>query len=259
MSFDLACYRAVEPVTGRVLGIVSAEANADYGLPAVEIALKTPVATVVRATVNGTDSSVVELVGKQRVLVTVPEVVAQLDPRYWVVRVYAEVDYESLSDVPSPTSIGFGARVTTVAGPMEALQRAVRALLMDPGSDVYNRNRGGGLRRLKGLLLNPSDMSPVARDVQIAVDAYNRTVAATRLRMRADSWHVTRIEMLSIRALTPAQASAEFASTRDRGVATDDSIAGSAAPTDMILAISFGHDMRGPQGARIRSSSAIAL
>jgi len=253
---DLALYRAVEGYTGAILTVFRDDED---GYLRAEIRLKANVSTVYRATVNGVDSPVVELLSDTVVRAAIPVQMETLTLSQLRIVCYADAGLDQTENAALPATIGFGLRVGMHNPEMQALQRAVRSLMMSTGSDIWEPARGGGLRQLKGLLIDPSNTARLVQLVQIAVDRYNSNVTQSRSSKRKASSHlVTRMEVLSVRAMTAAQAEYEYlAKDAPEEVELINSL--SADPNEVVIAASIMHDLRGPTGKITRVSSAVAV
>jgi hypothetical protein len=253
---DLALYRAVEAYTGSILTLFRDEED---GLLRAEVRLKAEVSTVYRATINGTDSPKIELLSNTVLRVAIPAAFESLPLSQLRVVCYADASLSQTEKTALPATIGFGLRVTMHNAEMQALQRAVRSLMMSMGSDIWEPNRGGGLRQLKGLLIDPSNTARLVQLVQIAVDRYNSNASTRRsTKKRASQYQVTRMEVLSVRAMTAAQAEYEYLTKApSEEVELINSI--SADPNEVVIAASIMHDLRGPTGSITRVSSAVAV
>lgn len=253
---DLALYRAVDAYSGRVLALFRDDSD---GLLRAEVRIKANVSTVFRSTVNGVDSPLTELLSKDIVRVAIPTAFESLPLSQLKILCYADASLDQAETNSLPATIGFGVRVGKHNPEMAALQKAVRSLMMSMGADIWDPSRGGGLRQLKGLLIDPNDTSRLVQLVQIAVDRYNSNVGNGRTtRRKASPYQVTRMEVQSVRAMTVAQAEVEFLSkTYSEEAQLVSSI--SNDPSEVVIAASIVHDLRGPSGSITRVSSAVAV
>ena len=253
---DLALYRAVEAYSGAVLTLFRDDED---GLLRAEVRIRAKVSTVFRSTVNGVDSPLIELLSGDIVRVAIPAAFETMPLSQLRIVCYADASLDQAETNSLPATIGFGVRVGLHSPEMAALQSAVRSLMMSMGSDIWNPSRGGGLRQLKGLLIDPNDTSRLVQLVQIAVDRYNSNVGSGRTTKRkATTYRVTRMEVQSVRAMTAAQAEVEFLST---SYSQEARVASSLSsdPSDVIIAASIVHDLQGPSGKITRVSSAVAV
>lgn len=252
---DLAVYRTIQPVGGRVVQ----EYVTDYRYLVVRLDRR--VDTVVSATINRIPSQAVELLSSDLVAIAVPERYVDVRPAALSVVIQAEAAISLLSSGTVPTSIGVGPRVELIDGAAQALQNAVRTLMMSPGTDVDDPLRGGGLRNLSGQLVSRDSTTELVRIVQTATQRFNAYTAAssrkgTRGRV-ASGFRVIRVETLSVRVFSRAEAQ------RSLGIltagTTDALSASNYDPNDAAIAVSLGHDLRSPRGRLSRVSSAVVV
>lgn len=253
---DVAIYRSVEPVGGRIIS--------DYvsgGTRFLEVRLDRAVDSVLRAEVNRVASPAVELFSPSLVGIAVPVQYEGVRSAQLAVVISAESAVSLRTTGVIPTSPGIGSRVEIIDAEAQALQSAVRALMMSPGTDVDEPLRGGGLRNLAGQLVNADDTSRLVRVAHTAVQRYNAYAAALNRRSRrgrlASGYRVVRVELLSLRVYTRAEAQQRL------GIRTAATTSGFTAsnydPNDAVIAVSLGHDLRSPRGTTSRVSSAVAV
>lgn len=258
---DIALYRASEAIGGRVDRMIGRDSE---GRLLVELVLQRNVTVILSVTVNGIPSPSIEIYGERRVLVTVPLQLAQVALRNLLFVVIAEVDFELINETPVPTTIGIGLRPSTFSGPSEALQTAVRSLYMDPGSDIWNRERGGGLRSLRNQLVGRNDESRFAQIVQVAIDRYNANVSKLRTFGRSRTsvtrtltqYRVSRIQLQSVRILSYARTQAEYGYLPAIGSTKQDVFrdVDSDAP---VIVVNLLMTVQGPQGTVEQVSSSL--
>lgn len=190
---DLALYRAISSVTGEVTRVFPAE-NEDVG-PRLQVRLDTAVQSILRAEVNQRPVAAVELYGEREVVLTLPKRLRSADVPTLELAMFAEKDFKDLEGQTVPGMVGIGNRAALLDGPAEAVQRAIRELMMAPGTDTWNPNRGGGLIFLRQYTL--MDINEISRLVSVAVDKYNRGAgSATRSAKRT-----SRVSAMSVRSV----------------------------------------------------------
>jgi len=253
---DIALYRAVEGYATRVGGLFRDDID---GFLRAEAHLPQNVSTIYRATVNGRLSPAVEMLSNRVALVAIPPELEILTRGEIEVVCFADATLEQTEKAALPATVGFGLRVTEYDGEMQALQTAVRSLMMSAGTDVWDPSRGGGLRNLKGVLVDANDMTRIVRRVQIAVDRYNANVGTRRTRTprrRPAKYQVVRMETLSVRALSHRDVEQRFL---NKAAYSGGESLTAGDPNDVVISVSIGHDLRGPKGRVRRISSAMAV
>lgn len=189
---DIALYRAVSPVTGEVRRVLP-PTTPEEG-PTLHVWLDVPVQSVLRAEVNQHPVAGVELYGEQEVLLILPPRLRSASLPSLELAIFAEIDFKELEGRTVPGMIGIGRKPAAIDGPAEAVQRAIRELMMSPGTDSWNPERGGGLITLRKYTF--AGIGEISRLVSVAVDRFNRGGAAAS-RTRSSS----RVSAISVRSV----------------------------------------------------------
>lgn len=260
---DIALYRTVESVSGRIEKLFPAEED---GLRRVEILLDRPVSTVLKVEVNRRASPEVIQYGERRITAAIPLELSNLALDLLAFSVVVEISFDQINQTPVPSLVGIGLRPSTIDRESQALQTAVRSLLMSPGSDSWDRSRGGGLRQLRNVLVSEDDLSRVTRVIQVALDRYNsqasKLTSFGRSRVssvrRPPTHRVTNIELQFVKFMQREQAERTLGLLT--GVATNQSVLReNVDPTDRVIAISLLVTLRGPRGETTDVSTAVSI
>lgn len=236
---DLSILRAAQLVGYRLVALCPE----DDGTVRAELKLDFPVDAVLRAKVNGVLSDEVDLLGADSVLVALPPRMRSLAADELTFEVLVEGSVSTLSGGVTPGSYGIGLRPRQVEGLDEAVQYAVRSLMMKPGADVWSPARGGGLLSLRQKTLAASELADVASKVGVMVSRTNATLST---RKATGGWRVVRISVREIRYLTAAEATSRYGGTFPSGWAQP------------ILAVTLVHHVQGP-GETLDVASAVSL
>lgn len=260
---DIALYRASESVGGYIDRALPPD---ELGRISVSLVLDRPVDVVLMVTVNGLPSPSIEIYGERKVIAKVPQQLVYADPSELVFVVIAEVSFELINETPVPTSIGIGLKPSLINNEAEALQTAVRSLYMDPGTDIWNPSRGGGLRSLRSQLVGRGDEARLAQIVNVAIDRYNATAgrlrsfgrSRTSVRRTVNRYRVARMQLQSLRILTQASAQAQLGSTPAIGSTRED-IFRNVDPSDPVIVTSILMFLQGPEGSTEQVSSSLTV
>ena len=193
---DIAIYRAIESVAGEITRVWTD----DVGQRRALLKLDRDLTSVVYVKVFEASCPEVLMLAPRYLEIVIPLEYAKQPEDSWVVTVLAEVSLAGLQGVMSPGTLGLGQRPQLVTGDAEAVQRAVRWLSMDPGTDVWDKARGGGLRRAITSNLTGSDLSAVTKRITIILDRYN---SFPRKQSGTNPRYVRRIELTALRVVTP--------------------------------------------------------
>lgn len=261
---DVALYRASEAVGGRVERVIGVDPI--DGLKRVEILLDRPVSVILKVEVNRRASPEIVQYGAKRVTVAVPSEISGLALHLLVFVVFAEISFDQINQTPVPTSIGIGLRPATIDKESQALQTAVRTLLMRPGTDIWSPERGGNLRALRSQLVSGDDTTRLTRIVQVALDRYNSSAARlsspgrtrTSAPRKMATHRVSRITLQFVHLLTRERAE------RVLGLLTTASTSTSVLrdnldASDKVIAVSMLMTLQGPRGASASASTAISI
>jgi len=200
---DLLLYHGVEPVPGKIVSY--AVDGSDW---IVGIELTRPVAAIFMVKINDHPSEDVAFYGKRYVRAVIPTRArsgssAKTLPTFLSaarVQVIADAYLRPMADLGDARqtmsmALGFGLAPVISDGMEEALQRAVRFLVMS--SDPLIPNRGGGLLSLKRQGLGTESVA--TRLVSMACDRYNRYVSAGT---NSSRWRVSRVTPSGVKLLT---------------------------------------------------------
>ena len=237
MRGDLSAYRAILTIRGKVTRTE---------LPYVYLQLNRDVDNIVSVKFSGALSPEVEIITPRLIKAMIPG-----DTTNAVIgseiSVAAEVSPTNQNGVMTPNTLGFGLRPKTVDGRDEALQRAVRYLLMDPGTDIWYPGNGGGLKSLLSSVLLDTDLRSLSRDLSLVIDKYNSTASRNRPKTR---WSVGKMELHSIRSIP---AGAPVVSV------TGDTSSMHYVGDHPSIGVAIKHTLFGPTGKPEQASSVVVI
>ena len=261
---DIAAYRAAEVVGGELVNLMM-----DGGDVMAEVLLDYAVDSVIRARVNLIPSTRVEMVSGRRILVKVPTQLERYPASGLLMQVLAEVSYARFGESPVPVAIGMGSRLATIDAEAQALQTALRSLMMRPGSDFWDFSRGRDLLNLPGTLVSVSDITLASRKVQVAVDRYNSNLtqaAQSRVRpyqyavatRKAPTHRVVKIEAQSVRVMTRIEAEQQY--LKPSAIVSSDVAPGSSGDAnETMIVLNLVHLVQGPNSSAKPVASSITV
>lgn len=237
---DIALFRAAAPVPGQVVRARAPE-DEESG-PSLELLLDRPVRSVVRAVINDRDAKRVELHGEREVVITLPSSFARVPLSALSVSILAEQELRDLEGRTVPGFFGVGSSLSMTEGPSEAIQRAIRELMMSPGTDTWNRTRGAGLIAVRSYPL--ATEQELSRMVATSVSRFN--TSRQQARAGRASYRVTRMEVQSVRRITAIEARRSLPAAPQGGTLLSSS--------ERVLSATFRMTLSGPTQSSISSA-----
>lgn len=190
MKSDFSVYSAVESLDGTIIR----QENRD-GAKYLTIALQSPIRVLLRASVSGFNAAIEGIISRNVLELKVPSELTDIDSSEYEIAVLAEVRPSEVDSILAPASFGFGPRPSETNGESEAIQRAVRWLMIEPGSDIWDSQRGGGLASIASGVLLTEDLAPLTRRVTTAVDLYN---SYPNKKVAYSPWSVASLEVRGV-------------------------------------------------------------
>jgi len=244
---DLAIYRASRVLKGTVEG-----AFVENNLPTLAVKLTSKVQAILLVKVNGFIADNVSMYSASKITCVVPKEVRHLPLNTLEIIITGYVPTSESFETPRAVTLGLGYSPSKSNELESELQRVTRSLLMSPGSDIWAKGRGSGLRNMHSKTLISSNKANLSQNIQVAIDRLNNFLNSSfSVGRSTKKWRATKVSLKSIKLVPTSTLPSTFKSTSGRELST-----GSG---DKVIFINLETTLSSPSGSKLKVSGGLTV